>query len=195
MRPFPPRIYLTGFMGCGKSTLGPILANVLGYAFLDLDEVIVRDAGQTIPQLFAEEGEAGFRMRERKALERTLQHEDLVVALGGGAFVQPKNQELLLQKGCVVYLQASFDTLVQRAIHSKGNRPLLNAPDGSRLPPDAIRERVRELLALRETEYEKAHLCVPVDQGVMAETVDRVAKALRAQEKKRGRRNSDRRYM
>lgn len=195
MRPFPPRIYLTGFMGCGKSTLGPILANVLGYAYLDLDEDIVRDAGQSIPQLFATEGEAGFRAREALALERTFRQTDLVVALGGGAFVQPGNQALLLQKGCVVYLQASLETLVQRALHSKGNRPLLNAPDGTRLPPDAMRERVRTLMAQREDAYAKAHLAVRVDLGAMGNTVDRIAKALRAEEKKRSRRNKDGKYM
>lgn len=195
MRSFPPRIYLTGFMGCGKSTLGPILANVLGYAFIDLDEEIVRDAGRSIPELFALEGEAAFRVRESKALERTLLQVDVVVALGGGAFVQPSNQMLLLKNGCVVYLQASFETLVQRAIHSKGNRPLLNAPDGTRLPPDAIRERVRSLLAQREEAYEKAQVSVRVDQSAMGETVDRLAKALRIQEKKRGKRNQGGRYM
>jgi len=195
MRSFPSRIYLTGFMGCGKSTLGPILANVVGYAFIDLDEAIVRDAGCSIPDLFAREGEEGFRVREAKALHHTVLLEDVVVALGGGAFVQPANKALLLRHGCVVYLQASVETLVQRAIHSKGNRPLLNAPDGTRLAPEDIRERVQTLLAQREDAYKMAQVCIRVDQSAMGEAVDRITKALRLFEKKRGRRNQAARYM
>src|ERR1700683_4779598 len=79
------RIVLTGFMGSGKSTVGPLLARQLGWKFVDADDVIAAEAGATIPEIFAREGEAAFRERERAAIARLASEDALVLALGGGA--------------------------------------------------------------------------------------------------------------
>ncbi len=171
-------IYLTGFMGCGKSTLGPIAANVMGRSFYDLDEEIAARAGRSISDLFASEGEAGFRAHEADAL-RHVARQGSVVALGGGAFVQPDNARWLLQHGLVVYLRLPTSLLAERLLHSPTPRPLLFGPDGSRLPDDALRQKVRALVADREPHYGRAHVTVNVGDVPIGQAVDRLVGALR----------------
>ncbi len=172
-------IYLTGFMGCGKSTLGPIAANVMGRAFFDLDAEIVSRAGCSIPTIFEQEGEAGFRMRESDALSNVGTDAPSVIALGGGAFVQPDNAQWLLHNGLVVYLRLPTSTLAERLLHSPTPRPLLFGPDGNRLPDDALRAKVRALVAEREPQYKRAHLTVDVGDVPIGQAVDRLVGALR----------------
>lgn len=172
-------IYLTGFMGCGKSTLGPIAANVLGRTFFDLDEEIVTRVGRSIPEIFEQEGEAGFRIHEADALREVGTDAPSVVALGGGAFVQSGNAQWLLHYGLVVYLRLPTSTLAERLLHSPTPRPLLFGPDGNRLPDDALRARVRTLVAEREPQYKRAHLTVDVGDVPIGQAVDRLVGALR----------------
>ena len=110
------RIVLTGFMGSGKSTVGPLLAAELGWAFVDLDREIERRTGRTVPQIFAEKGEEAFRKEETAALVAALGHARTVIALGGGAPETLANRLLLEQTPAtaVVYLAAPFRTLAER---------------------------------------------------------------------------------
>jgi shikimate kinase len=116
------RIVLTGFMGSGKSTIGPLLAAELGWNFADLDAEIERRTGQSIAQIFAERGEAAFRKEETAALAAILGHARTVIALGGGAPETLGNRLLLEQTPAtaVVYLAAPFATLSARCAQQPG---------------------------------------------------------------------------
>lgn len=173
------RVYLTGFMGCGKSTVGPILANVLGVPFLDLDAEVARVAGRPIVEIFDAEGEAAFRARERCALEATAAHADLVVATGGGALVQPGSMAWAQAHGTVVYLRVPTEALAGRLAHARVVRPLMLGPEGERLGEDAIRPKVEALMAVRGPIYETATVVVEPDPRGVGYTVDAVARALR----------------
>lgn len=126
------RVVLTGFMGSGKTTVGQLLAQRLGWEFRDLDDEIERRTGKTVPQIFAESGEAAFRRQESAALAVLLGHAHIVIALGGGAPEALGNRLLLEQtpKTAVVYLEAPLETLVARcelqaATPNGTERPLL----------------------------------------------------------------------
>src|SRR6185436_10419582 len=105
------RIYLTGFMGAAKSTVGRLLAAGMGYEFLDLDRLIERRTGVNITTIFEEQGETAFRNLEAKEL-RMVTSDPAVIATGGGCFIH--NTEWMLQNGTVIYLQVPFDALAAR---------------------------------------------------------------------------------
>jgi shikimate kinase len=121
-------VILVGLMGSGKSTVGRMVAQSLGFAFADTDHLITDAAGQTIPEIFAAEGEEGFRMRETAALRSLLGRDGLVIATGGGIVTRPENVPLLKQLGFVVWLSADPNVLHRRTAHSH-DRPLLKNPD------------------------------------------------------------------
>jgi len=123
------RVVLTGFMGSGKSTLGPLLADRLGWRFLDLDTEIERRDGRSVARIFAESGESHFRKLESAALATLLGRRRVVLALGGGAPEELGNRLLLEQtpRTAVVYLAAPFEALVARCLEQPGaaERPVL----------------------------------------------------------------------
>ncbi len=176
---FPTRIYLTGFMGCGKSTVGPLLARRLGYTFLDLDALIERQAGRSIPEIFAEGGEPAFRRLERDALRQTATLNAYVIATGGGALVSVDNLSWALRNGRVVYLQVSLDELVRRLAPKATHRPLLQDRHHRPLQGAALRRRIAAMLAHREPWYRQAHHVVATDGLSVKETVEAVLRALR----------------
>ena len=157
----PPRIYLTGFMASGKSSVGPLLADRLGYRFVDLDWLVEARTGRTVPALFAE-GEGVFRAAEADALRETAAGEGLVVATGGGTLVEPANLVVARMAGPVVWLQASVPVVVRRVGRARG-RPMLADATGRPLRGDALEIRVRSLLAAREPFYAQADLVVDAD--------------------------------
>jgi shikimate kinase len=119
------RIYLTGFMGSGKSTVGLLLAGRLGVPFVDLDTEIERQAGMTVREIFEIHGEAVFRQREHEALRATLEAPDVVVATGGGTMVFEGNFRLMQANGLSVWLNPAFATIVARiGALGKSDRPL-----------------------------------------------------------------------
>lgn len=164
-------IALVGFMGTGKTEVGRRLATRLGADFIDLDAEIEREAGWTIPEIFAREDEAGFRRRERDALEKALRRRNAVVSCGGGVVVSPENLDALLAHPRVVCLTAEPETILQR-IGEDPNRPLLR---GGGEPLD----RIRELLAARRELYARIPIQVPTDGFRPSEVVDRVVSELR----------------
>jgi shikimate kinase len=118
-------LYLVGFMGTGKSAAGRVLAERLGRPFVDLDELVEQSSGQSIVELFADRGEAGFRQAEREALEQTVHRGNAVVATGGGAFVEPGNRELMhAHGGESVFLDLPWPVLAERLGRDRGDRPL-----------------------------------------------------------------------
>lgn len=175
----PDRVYLTGFMGCGKSTVGPILANVLAYRFLDLDARIAAEAGRPVAALFADEGEAAFRAREAEALRATGRERGAVVATGGGALVREASLAWALGLGTVVYLRMTPEALVARLLRVREPRPLLLDADGQRLAEAPLADRVGALLAVRAPFYERAHVVLDIDGHGLGRTVDALARALK----------------
>ncbi|HEY7402202.1 MAG TPA: shikimate kinase [Candidatus Angelobacter sp.] len=157
------RVALIGFMGAGKTTVGRALAGRLRCQFQDLDDLIEQREGQSVAQIFASAGEAGFRQAESAALRDLLQEKtgssDLVLALGGGAFVQPQNRALLEQAGAItVLLEAPLEELRRRCQAEKKVRPLAEQE-----------ARFAELFANRRADYELARFRVqtmdkPVEQ-------------------------------
>lgn len=150
------RVYLTGFMGSGKSKLGPLLAKRLGWAFVDLDRLIEKDSGLSVAELFSRFGQAHFRALERRTLEVLASRlEPSVVALGGGAYLDEGNRELLRRSGVTVWLDVPVGVLSTR-LARKSHRPLLLDYTGVTLQGEALRARVTELLEARRPVYEKA---------------------------------------
>ena len=125
--PRPPidrTVVLIGMMGAGKTAVGRRLAKVLGWPFQDADAAIEQAAGTTISNIFAEIGEAAFREKERRVIARLLGEENHVLALGGGAFMDPTTRALVRARALSIWLHADLDTLVRRT-GPPGKRPLL----------------------------------------------------------------------
>lgn len=119
------RIYLIGYMGCGKSTLGRKLAKYLNLQFIDMDHYIEERNCKSIPRLFAEEGETEFRKKERKALEELSEFTNVVIATGGGAPCFFDNMEVMNKTGQTIYLNIDPRILASRLLKSKTERPLI----------------------------------------------------------------------
>ncbi|HLN61798.1 MAG TPA: shikimate kinase [Symbiobacteriaceae bacterium] len=123
-------IVLVGMMASGKSTVGRLLAETLGRPFIDTDGAIVANAGQTIPEIFAAEGEAGFRAREAAVIAAVAARDGCVVATGGGAVLDPANREALRRTGLVFWLDVPTADLYARAkAQGLAERPLLAGAD------------------------------------------------------------------
>lgn len=137
-------VVLTGFMGTGKTTVGRVLADELGYEFVDTDALIEAEHGP-IPQIFAEHGEGTFRRLERDLAAELATRAGLVVSTGGRMLVDPANADVLASTGDIVCLTATVDTIVQRVGPTASTRPLLAGGD--------VRARVAELLAERASAY------------------------------------------
>jgi shikimate kinase len=139
-------IFLVGLMGSGKTTIGKELARALGKEFVDSDQEIERRTGATIPLIFELEGEAGFRARERQVIDDLTRRDNIVLATGGGAVLDPENRKHLAARGYVVYLRASVDQLHKRT-RKDPHRPLLKTADPQ--------ERLRDLTKQRGALYEE----------------------------------------
>ena len=155
-------IYLIGMMGTGKSTVGPSLAKRLGRAFFDTDQEVEAAERRSIADIFARDGEAYFRALEAKAIDRASE-DGAVVALGGGAIVQPGIASRLLARGILVWLKADVETLIDR-IGSGAARPLLAGLNRS-----AQIDKLASLLEERRVYYERATFSV--DAGRKADDV------------------------
>jgi shikimate kinase len=119
------KIFLIGYMGSGKSTVGKKLAAKIGYEFIDLDKFIESEYKQTIPEIFATKGEKEFRAMEHNALKKLIEKNNLVIACGGGTPCYYENIELMNNNGVTVYIKMSADMLVSRLINAKVKRPLI----------------------------------------------------------------------
>lgn len=139
-------LFLVGPMGAGKTAIGRALARGLGRTFHDTDIEIRRRTGVDAGFVFEKEGEAGYRQRERDAIETLTRLDGIVLATGGGAVLDPRNRRELAARGTVIYLRAGIDAQLER-IHAGGDRPLLDTPDP--------RSRLFELAAVRNPLYEE----------------------------------------
>jgi len=169
-RPAEPirRIVLTGFMGSGKSTVGPLLATRLGWIFLDVDDVIESEAEATIAALFARHGEAPFRAREHATIARLATGNSLVLALGGGAIEHSATRELLLTAPgtLLVHLEVELATTLARCRGTEPTRPIL--ADQANLAT-----RYQHRLPL----YRTAHVSIPTDALTPEQLVNAILEA------------------
>ena len=160
-------MYLVGFMTAGKTTVARALARRLSWEAVDLDAEIERDEHRTVADIFASQGEPHFRRLERAALERVLPRRHVVVATGGGTFVDPANRAAIQADGCSIWLDVSFNEIVSR-LPSDGRRPLA-----------ANRTQMEALFLARREAYQHAHVRIeatgqPVEAVVEA-LLDRLA--------------------
>ncbi len=136
-----PNIILTGFMGTGKTTLGRLLAEKIGYEFIDTDALIEKQISQTIAELFEEQGEAAFRKLESDLVEGLAQKEGLVIATGGGLVLDPNNVAVLSKTGKIICLTASPEEILARVAKQQDVRPLLQEKDPKAKIIDLLQQR------------------------------------------------------
>jgi cytidylate kinase len=166
----PPRsIVLVGMMGAGKTAVGRKLASRLGWRFIDSDTEIEAAAGMSITQIFDSYGEPAFRDGERRVIARLLGGDRCVLSTGGGAFMDADTRTLIAAEAISVWLKADIDILVQRTAQ-RDDRPLLKGGD--------VRERLTDLLTLREPVYSMADIAVVSDDRPPEDTAERVLAAL-----------------
>jgi shikimate kinase len=171
------RIFLTGFMGSGKSTIGPILANTIGYEFADLDKHIESTTGKSVVEIFKEYGESYFRNLERAGVERLASGRRIVISLGGGTLGEAATRSFIHTTGLLVYLRSDPEKLIQR-LHLKTDRPMLTDEHGNRLEKEAMRERILEMYHQREGYYNAADVVIDTDEHRVGITVDRLVRQL-----------------
>lgn len=163
-----PGLYLIGFMGSGKSAVGRLLADELGWPFADIDEDIEQAQGISIAEIFDQRGEQEFRNIEREALRKRLRDVEsgkpIVLALGGGAFVDPANQKLLEDRGVTMWLDCSFPRICNR-LEGQTHRPLARDPD-----------KFRQLYDDRLPSYSKAEYRIEADTDDLAAVVSEILK-------------------
>ncbi len=161
-----PAIYLVGFMGSGKSTVGRALADELGWHFFDLDEEIEQREGAAISHIFDTRGEAAFRVIESAVLHQRVHYAQMgrpqVVALGGGAFLSEENFNLVSDNGVTIWLDCSFERICRR-IDGQTHRPLARDP-----------EKLKKLFELRREGYARADYRIDVLDDDAAAAVARV---------------------
>ncbi len=167
------RVFLIGPMGSGKTAVGKQLAQVLGLEFVDSDRAVEERTGVEIAYIFEREGEAGFRARERDAIDELSARDGLVLATGGGAILDPDTRARLRERGHVVYLRTSVGQQLARTRRSQ-TRPLLRSSDD----PRGTLERLMEM---RRPLYEAtAHLVADTDGRKVATVVGEIVRQLRA---------------
>ncbi len=166
-------VFLTGFMGSGKTTVGKKLAEITGFRFFDLDEKIVRDSGMEITGIFRIAGESGFRKIETESLKKSVSGRNNIIALGGGGLIKEENLKIVKDSGTLVYLKAPLEELLERII-SNSERPLINR----------IKERedkIKELTGLfrqREKSYLEAGITIDTEQKSITEIAEEIKKTL-----------------
>ncbi len=168
-------ITLIGYRGCGKSSVGPILADRIGCSFADSDQLVEVRAGKTISDIFADDGEAAFRQLETDVLEDLLDTPPGVIATGGGAVLAEINRERMHEAGPVIWLQASAETLAARISadqsSGKNSRPSLTGR--------SIADEVADVLEARSSAYQlAATLVIDVETGTPDEIAERIFDAV-----------------
>jgi shikimate kinase/shikimate kinase/3-dehydroquinate synthase len=163
-------LVLVGLMGAGKSTVGRRLAQSLKLPFRDADHEIEAAAGMTIPEIFAVHGEEHFRDGERRVIARLLQDGPIVLATGGGAFMNEETRGRIAERGISIWLKADLDVLMRR-VRKRSTRPLLQNPD-----PEGT---MRRLMELRHPVYATADITVDSHEAPHDRVVTELIKALR----------------
>ena len=164
-------IALIGFMGAGKTAVGRTLAARLGKEFIEVDSLIEQKAGRSIPDIFRQEGESGFRIMEIEVIEEMAGKKNAVIACGGGAVLNKINIDRLREESIIVYLTASPGAILRRTSHDDNQRPLLATADRA--------GRIKELLESRRSLYEgAADITIATSRFSLAGVVKRIMEEL-----------------
>ena len=167
-------IFLVGLMGSGKTTIGRALAKKLNLRFVDADHEIEARTGASIPLIFEIEGEASFRQREADVIRDLSAQQGIVLATGGGAVLNEQSRRYLHERGTVIYLRASVNSILQRTSHDR-NRPLLQTADP--------RARIEELSKQRAPLYEEvAHITIETGRPNVQSVVQNILSQLERRE-------------
>jgi len=167
-------------MGSGKSTIGPILANTMGYSFVDLDSAIEFREGKKINEIFSEHGEQFFRTIERTLLEEIATSADkTIISLGGGTIANDDALRYVKATGIVVYLKITEEQIYKR-LHTKGDRPMLRDENGNLLNGEPLMAKIRSLLDKRTPFYDQADIIMHTDDKKIGMTIDELTKQLRS---------------
>ncbi len=170
-------IYLAGFMGAGKSTIGPILANTLGWNFYDLDKEIVKQEGKKIREIFEQQGEDYFRHVERELLKKLIEEDKIIISLGGGTLADEENFKLIKKTGKIFYLKASREAIYKR-LKFKRDRPSLFINGDFPVSKEKLSEIIEKLLNDREKFYLLSDYIILTDNIPVGKTVDKIARII-----------------
>ena len=178
-------ISLTGFMGCGKSSVGRKLSELLCCRFMDLDDCIVEEAGCSIPEIFAQQGEPAFRKLEQTVLKNIVSSDSdgkTVLALGGGAVMTAGSEDIVHEGTICIYLKASVDTLIEHLTGETAGRPMLAQQSvmSSEVETSPLRTRILELMSLRAATYERtAHIIIDTDGKSVGEVASMIVQTIK----------------
>lgn len=164
-------IFLIGYMGAGKSTVGKKLAYALGYRFVDTDKLLEKHFKRKMSQIFKDLGEAAFRQEEERLIEKMATKFNYVISTGGGTLTRTETFYTAQRAGLLVYLKAPVETLFERAIFSQKDRPLLDMPDAE--------ARFKKRFSVREPYYNRADLIVETSGCSSDDVVKEIAQWLR----------------
>lgn len=167
-------VYLTGFMAAGKSTVGPIVANTIGWDFADIDKVIEQNEQMKINEIFKNKGEDYFRKVERDTLIQLSRLQNYIIALGGGTIADDVNLEIIKNSGKLIYLKSSPEAAYNR-LRFKRDRPALLFEGDEEPAREHFIERITDLLSKREKYYRQADYIINTDNIPVGKTVDKIA--------------------
>mgnify|MGYP003805943107 CR=1 FL=1 len=159
------KIFLTGFMGCGKTELGNLLASKMNMAFYDTDQLIELKTGKAIKDIFSVDGESAFRKMEKEILQEVvLQNMNMVVATGGGTPCFNDNMDIMNKSGITIYLKYPANTLEKRLCHKTADRPLLAKQKNRKI-------KIAGMLAKREKYYCLSQIIITPDENETREKI------------------------
>jgi len=162
-------------MAAGKSTIGPILANTLGWNFFDLDREVEKKEGMKIVDIFEQKGEEYFRKVETEILKKLSLKDESIISLGGGAIASEENFNLINETGKIIYLKSSPEMAYKR-LRFKKDRPAFVFENFEAPTKEQFLERINKLLNSRKKYYERCDFIVDTDDQTVGKTVDIIAK-------------------
>ena len=166
-------VFLTGFMGSGKSRIGREISQKRGWKFIDTDKEIEKRSHMSVMEIFSKKGELYFRSLEEKIIKEIGEvNIDCVVALGGGALISDRSLKIVLKKGCLIYIQSNAEAIYQRVQHTS-KRPLLQN-DNTNWDKDTFLVKINDLLKIREPGYAQAHLTIQRDDLEAEDVADQI---------------------
>jgi len=164
-------------MASGKSTIGPIAANILGWNFYDLDKEIERRENRKITDLFEEEGEDYFRQKETEILKQISKGENLIISLGGGTLMSRENREFIKKHGNLFFLSSSPEVAYRRLKH-KRDRPILLLDNNEAASENVVMERIESLMKARMKYYQNADYFFDTDRDSIGKTADKISRII-----------------